>query len=378
MIKCAVEKILGSEKEKVLQMTQIAFDAFVKVTGKPLPTDTRKCPHKFAKKAADLICKMRKKSKFDKEFQERMAEKFWQKVKDKDLKKILKNGKELACKMLFYKCNECEEAVRKGMIKASSQALCVACAMKPASVQCEEEKKIPGKFKKMKSKKECSIKFISTFIDTNKESALACSKAIKAPIEEFLKKNVSPCCVEKFKNKFTPKIIAIAMALSNYEKKADDFYIDIANRYMNSVCFCDKKCIKSCIKLAENGLLFSGMKEECKIHVAAHWAGVMCCQANGKIGCPKKTCTEFFNKWIKDFTPVIEEGFKALEEVKQEIIKEPCGRMKCKVLRRILLEYLKLYCMDGKFNKKDFQDRAKVLIKTLSDKWCSNECCKAK
>lgn len=370
-LKATVGKLLGSGKEKTLQMMKIAFDAYAKVEKRPLESSVNlpcKFARKFSKKVSKLLCKMIEKSKGVKEVQEKMAEKFWEKISDKCLKKTLKKGKELASKLLFYKGNVCEEVVCKGIIKAASQALCIAVAKRDSSGSFEEERKSVGeenvKGRGKKSKGGFAAKFISQFIDNNSKDALASSKAIKEPIEKFLRETVSPCCIEKFKAKIIPKVISNALLIPKTGKN-DEFYVELANNYMKSLCFCDKKCVKSCTKLAKAGLLFSGMKEKCKIHVAAHWAAVMCCKVNGKIGCPKESCVEFLGKWIKDFAPVVEEGFKVLEEVKEKLKGDEhvaAGRKMDKVYRRILLEYLKLYCIDGKLNKDDFKAQASSIL----------------
>eukprot|EP00826_Nyctotherus_ovalis_P024053 TRINITY_DN1855_c0_g6_i1.p1 TRINITY_DN1855_c0_g6~~TRINITY_DN1855_c0_g6_i1.p1 ORF type:complete len:620 (+),score=183.50 TRINITY_DN1855_c0_g6_i1:235-2094(+) len=365
-IKEVVGKILGSEKAKVLKMMQVGFEAFEKVNGIPIPTERSKATHKFAKKAAKLLCKMQDKKRQP----ETAAAKFWKKASDKCMKKLLKKGKELASKMLFYKSCECDNTVRKGIVKAASRALCIARVVKPSCK--EEEKKECAKGEKCKG---FAAKFVSEFIDKNKEGAVACSNAIKQALDDFLKGAVPPCCVEKFRAKIAPRIIADAIALSNCETKPSDFYVEVANRYIKGgVCFCEKKCVKSCAKVAKIGLLFGGMKGECKAHVAACWAGVMCCRENGKTGCSRETCVEFFKKWIKEFAPTVEEAFKAMEEMKEEFGKG--GRMKCKVMRRVLLEYLKLYCIDGKFDKADFQARLKKMMETLKEKCCKTEATK--
>ena len=228
------------------------------------------------------------------------------------------------------------------------------------------------------------------FIKENKEIAKTCLALAKPEIEAYLKDNppFSCCCPKKLANKLLKKVIAQAILVSLGEKKTDEFYTELIKNYIKgNACYCDKKCLKSCRKLAKVGLLFNGVKSKCQLRVASRWASLMCCQVNGKDGCPKVVCAEYLNKWIKDYIPVVEEGFKALDEFKEEIKDKtkpeefhkeiPGKKFMCKVMSKLLLRYLKMYCRDCKFNKDDFKTKAKEsheALKKYSDKYMK-KCC---
>lgn len=400
--------LLGEKKAHVLSKMQVVLDAFTKVTGKPIGGEPEKCKgpkkiKKFLKKVAKAMYKMHDKGITIKNCQEKFAEKFWEKIGKDKFKKFMKKSKKLAKKIVFYHCAGCEELAQKGVIRILAQTLFafgMAMFLKKMSKKgsCgkgpeEAPTSGPGgkchKFGMMKGKKckkmfkKCilmgAIKIGVEFLNDNKEIAMTCLNIAKNVTDEYLSTNPAPCA-EKFRKKIIPRMVAAAIKVSAGEKKPDEFYLDFCKRYISGKSFlCKKKCIKCCVKLAKSGLLFQGVKCKCKTKVASRWAALMCCRANYKEGCPKDVCAEFFNKWFKDYMPAVEEGFKAIDELKEEFKaacgeecakeegKEKCGgkcgsmkeKIMCKLMTKLLLSYLEMYCQDGKFNKEEFKKMMK-------------------
>lgn len=405
-IKHLVKQVFVSEKERTLMMMQTALDTFAKVKGKPVSQESHEPHNWFVKGVVKLMCKMYKKNAFTKEAQEKMGEKFWEKGGSKYLKKMKRKVKNLAKKAVFYNCEGCEKSAQKGVAKAILRAIwgiCMAKSICPKLAECKKE----GEGKKEESTcKPCgstgfvnkkymkkflaegAARFAGQFIQDNKEIILTCSKVVKEAVDAYFTDNPPHGYIDKFKSKLISKIIARCIILSGGEKKIESFYAEIAKRFIIGTAHpCSKKCFKSCRKLATTGLTFNGVTGSCKLHLASHWAALMCCHTNGKIGCPKEICTEFFSKWIKDFMPLVEEALKAMEELKEEC--KECKEhsmgewMKCKITSKIVLEYLRLYCPDGKFNKEDFKKsmkEGKEIMKKLSDKYMKHfsveACCK--
>lgn len=411
-VKCMVKKLLSDEKDKFMQMMQISLDTFVKVKGIPLPPENSRPPKHLIKMVAMLLCKMHKKGAETKECQEKVATKFWEGACDAHLKKMKCKVRELVSKVVYYRCDGCEGPICQGMIRVITKTLTAMFIVKMIKNMTSEFKKGDNKegkpedicklcspcgfmeHKRMKRMMircwtKFGVKFTVAFIKANKDSASACLEANKSTVDEYLKgKKLPSCCSPKeFKKCVLGCIVAEAIVTTCGEKKSNDFYVDLGKRVLHGCdCLCSRKHIKSCRKLAKTALLLNGVKDKTTVHVASHWASAMCCQVSNGDDCSKENCIEFLNNWVKGYTPVVEEALKAMKELKDECKSEckedcKCGRMKYKIMRRTLLEYLKVECADGKFNKDKLKERMKKFkdmvckIKEECEKCCCTESC---
>jgi hypothetical protein len=389
MIKCVTKKLLEC-KENVLKNIEIAFNAFKEVSERDHPHPMP--PHKFGKLMAKLTGKLHKK-KYGHEKPEDYAKHFWYKKVYKLFKKLREKAKKIVKSVVFYSCDECSgnEAPKKAVIKSLAEiasGMVVTKMMK----KCKEgeEKKEGGEgphgpppfghpsfgpmghmpfghgmkmMFKMKLMKMVT-KIASKFIGPCKEVVKACIEPTIAAVDEYTK-NHKVCCPEKFKKKAMEKILRIIIKLSLEGKKDDAFYKDAIKRVLEGkLTPCDKKCFKSCKKLAKCVLMVEGVNDKIKRDLAMDLGTTRCCQINAKEGCAKEVCIEFLKNWMKNGMKIVEDAKKVEDEVK----KECCAKCKklgipaviiCEMLEKSLKYYIEMHTIDNKFNAEDCKKKLK-------------------
>ena len=377
MLKCMVRELckcfVGTCKDMIKEMIDVAIASFKKLRGE-LPPFCKKFKHHFVKAVAKLLHKMHVKGGECKEMWGKIADKFWPKKFEKMECKMKKKAKKVAELAMFYAPGpDCE--LRKMVGKKCLTQLLVQkwkmhmqmmkkchkdkeeCKGKP---ECKSECKEPcgekgGKCMKKKMKQEC-IKFVLSYLKDSEECLKMCTEGAKEAVETAFKDCKK--CTEKCKMKLIAKIVAkCACCCGCGEKKTKEQCLEFANKYIKGfVCCCDKKCVKRCKDTVKTAMRLVGIKEKCILHIGSRWGAIMCCQTNGKAGCPKDVCAEFTGKWVKDFTPAIVEACNVLKELTKDCCKDcPCGDYEAKTIsRKLILCYLKMNCLDGKFNKAHF------------------------
>ena len=217
----------------------------------------------------------------------------------------------------------------------------------------------PMKFENCMVKK--GLEFVTNYLDTHGEDIKLCFEVAKVLVETYFNE-IKECGLELeiAKKKALSHIVASAMLYVGDEKKPKEFYEDFAKKYLKGcVCSCGKECRIRCKELAEAGALLSGLKDEKGLRIAASWCTVMCCKANGKLGCPREVCADFIKKWMTDFLPIVNDALAVANEVKEEFKAEGKCPGKCHgkgmFMVKMLREYLQMNCSEGKLNKEELK-----------------------
>ncbi len=414
-VKKLIKGFVGHCKDEVFKMIQVALDSFKRIKGMPLPpVGEGKWGKRLSKAVAKLTYKMHKKGFDQKENWEKIAEKFWTKRSDRRIKRMKKKAKKFSLKVLYYMTDGCDFLYQKVAGKTLTRALLKLWGMKwlhrmkhkeeKKEAKAEEAKRGPpfgmgmgmgmgigmgrkfgGGFWK-KGMKWCfkkhlireGSKFAMEYLSANQENIRTCLSVAKDLVENYYKDQKAQTPAEA-RRKVLEKIVAEAVFKAGGEKKPNEFFADFTKRYLRgAVSTCDKKCVKCCRKMFKLALMLNGVKDQCVVHIASRWGAIMCCQAHGKIGCPKQACADFAAKWIKDFAPLVSEAVNTMHEAMKETAGEEgekfCEYQKKKMGRRMVLKYLEMNCVEGKLDKEHFKStmkECKEAMKKFGEKYAA-------
>ena len=398
-----VAKEVLKTKEKIIETTELIMGV-LKEQRMPKMEETKsdgeeKFHHghkRFAREVAAMILKMWKKGITDKEEQKKMAERFFEKMKKRRMKKMTKGTKRMVEKILFYDLESCDPVYRKVVESVVACGFATHCFLKMGEMKkgekTEEQKEgekgefwhhrrgrghfwkrfIRGDDREEKGhgfmlKK--MLKFAMCYYKKNEENIKTCFEAVKGVVDEHFKED--KCCKKVCKT--MSKIVSEAL---KEEEKTKEFYVDFAKKYIKGlVTPCHKGCEKKCQKFFKVAMLLDGVKDKCVIDMASHWGAIACCQANGKTGCPEDSCAEFSKKWLASNLPIVTEAVAIAKEMEKEFADCPttCGKGG-KLICELVLKYLAMNCTDGKLNKDDLKAYLKAHKERMNKKL---ECMKA-
>jgi len=374
---------MGYCKGEVMKMADVALECFKKVKGFSFPEEG-KMKEKCLKSIRKLLYIYHKKGFCQKEIWEKLGIEFWSKRSEERDKKMKHKFKKFVKKVLYYTSTENDKLYQKAACKAIIRAMITTfkAKMRDLKAKFKEEKKECHKFGKMcKDKKFCKgkfikehlksdgVKFITEFMKGQNENIKNALQIARENVFAFAKElkegktGAYPLWPQKKQVKTICKIVCECICAAGTEKKSNEFFVDIANRYIKGcVCTCDKKCIKCCRKLFETAIMLNGIKDEAILAIGSRWGGIMCCQNNGKTGCQKEACADFATKWIKDFMPIVSDAVGIAKEIMKDCAcKQGCGEYeKKRKCRRMILKYLQLHCIDGKLDKENFTGYLKI------------------
>ena len=327
----------------------------------------------------------------------KFADKFWAKRSEKRQKRLKKKIGESVTRILYYVTED--PLYQKVAGKILTRSMVKLCHMKWAhhkmtkpedGKHCGGEHammrgmgmkgkfwKKKGKFFKKKMMKE-GVKFVLAYLKEVEESVRTLLGVVTSVADEKMKADPTACCID---HELVVKAVSECINETDGEKKPNEYYVDFFKRYFRGYsCCCNKKCIKRCRKFFHIALLLNGFKDTCAIEVASRWGAIMCCQTNGKKGCVETDCAEFAAKWIKDFCPIVLEAMKTYNETVEECKEEGDKKgefRKQRIARRMILRYLKLNCVDGKFDKENFKGYVKERKEMRTTRWekYGQKCC---